>query len=102
MGPDKRARAVAFICASQGACAERIVELRWGKVILDSRHRRLWDANQVRVEASKPPDVAELLDAAKRYLPAPSPRMIVVLSEECGAALEGHCGTRATPSAINS
>ena len=86
---DARGRAIAFLCAVDDACAERILPAPGGCVILDSRHPRLWDANHLRVEASEAPDAAALDAVARSHFGALGFQMINVLDEAVGRDLAG-------------
>ena len=83
----ERAKAVAFMRALEGACAERVVACPGGHALLDSRHSRLWDANRVRVEDGVAPDADQLVAAAEEHLGALEFRMITALHERVGEAL---------------
>jgi GNAT superfamily N-acetyltransferase len=82
-----RAQAIAFMCTTADRCAEEIIDLDWGRVLLDARQPELWDANHLRVQVSKPPNATKLVAAAERHLAELAFRMIVVLDEGAGRAL---------------
>ena len=88
-GADARRRAIAFLCAVEDACAERILPAPGGLAILDSRHPRLWDANHLRVEASEAPDAAALDAVARSHFDALGFQMINVLDEAVGRDMAG-------------
>jgi GNAT superfamily N-acetyltransferase len=83
-----RARAIRFLCATEDACAERIVAFPGGQAILDSRYPRLWSANRVRVEDGASPDAEALAAAAEEHLGALDFRMIAASEEAVSRALE--------------
>jgi ribosomal protein S18 acetylase RimI-like enzyme len=82
-----RARAIEFLSAIEVACAERIVAWPGGQAILDSRHPRLWSANQLRAEDFARPDAGALIAAAEEHLGALAFRMIAAREEAVATAL---------------
>jgi ribosomal protein S18 acetylase RimI-like enzyme len=85
--PGARARAIEFLSTIEVACAERIVVFPGGRAILDSRHPRLWSANQLRVEDGARPDAEALIAAADEHLGALDFRMIAAREEAVAMAL---------------
>jgi ribosomal protein S18 acetylase RimI-like enzyme len=88
MGTEARDRAIDFMRAIDDACAESLPACPGGRLLLDSRHALLWSANHLRVEAAPAPEAAQLDAAAAAHLDALGFRMIVVLDEAAGRALE--------------
>ena len=82
-----RARAIEFLSAIEVGCAERLIPCPGGHVILDSRHPRLWSANQLRVEDHARPDAEAVAAAADEHLRALRFRMITARDEAVANAL---------------
>ena len=82
-----RARAVAFLCAIEDACAEQLVPTPGGHAVIDNRHPRLWDANHLRVEGPEAPAMDALAAAAEIHFGRLRFRAITVLEESVGEAL---------------
>jgi GNAT superfamily N-acetyltransferase len=60
-------RAIDFLDTFDEAAAEEVLAAPGGRAIRDSRHRALWSANHLRVEAVEAPPVADLHAAALRH-----------------------------------
>ncbi|HUB76933.1 MAG TPA: GNAT family N-acetyltransferase [Solirubrobacteraceae bacterium] len=97
MSESAAAPAVRFLCAVEDACAEHRIPCRGGHAIIDSHRRRLWNANQIRIENPEPLDPAEVTCAADQHLAAERFRLITLLAGELVADLAGplaDCGYR--------
>jgi GNAT superfamily N-acetyltransferase len=81
--------ALGFLCAIEDACAEQRIALRGGCALLDSHRRRLWDANQIRVEDPGATAAHLLAEDADHHLGAERFRVITLLDEGSTELLDG-------------